>query len=72
MNWWKREKTPIIQRPKLSAQQLSSSAAAVAAHVEPKPKPGLIEVEEIDTTDMTKTGVFRAWQKLSGRTKEDR
>lgn len=30
----------------------------------PKPDPGLI-VEEIDTSAMTQTGVYRAWRRLT-------
>lgn len=33
-----------------------------------KEEPSVI-VEEVDTTDMTKTGVFRAWNRLAGRFK---
>lgn len=34
------------------------------------PKEAGIVVEEIDTSDMTKTGVHKAWDRLSGRFKE--
>ena len=33
----------------------------------PKPKEPAIIVEEIDTKDMSATGVFRAWKKLTGK-----
>ena len=34
-----------------------------------QPDPGIV-VEEIDTSDMTKTGVHRAWDLLTGRFKD--
>lgn len=33
---------------------------------EPKAEPSIV-VEEVDTTDMSKTGVHRAWKRLTGR-----
>jgi hypothetical protein len=38
----------------------------------PKPKDEGITVEEIDTSDMTKTGVHRAWDRLTGRFKGEK
>ena len=35
---------------------------------EPKPEPGIV-VEEHDVSDMTKTGVHRAWDRLTGKFK---
>jgi hypothetical protein len=42
--------------------------APVAVRPRPKEEPSVI-VDEVDTTDMTKTGVFRAWNRLAGRFK---
>lgn len=42
--------------------------APIEVKPRPKEEPG-IEVTEIDTSDMTKTGVHRAWDKLTGRFK---
>jgi hypothetical protein len=32
------------------------------------PKPGIV-VEEVDTSQMTQTGVFKAWRRLTGQDK---
>lgn len=32
-----------------------------------KPKEPGIVVDEVDTSDMTKTGVFKAWKRLTGQ-----
>jgi hypothetical protein len=38
----------------------------------PKPKDEGIVVEEVDTSQMSRTGVHRAWDKLTGRFKGDK
>lgn len=38
----------------------------VEVHPRPKPEPG-IEVEEVDTSAMTETGIHKAWKRLTGR-----
>lgn len=57
MSWWKRDKPPVIP-----------PYVPVVVETKPKPEPGII-VDEVDTSDMTKTGIHRAWDRLSGRTK---
>lgn len=57
MKWFRRKPLPAIppyQPP---------------VEVRPRAKDDGIVVEEIDTSDMTKTGVHRAWDKLTGRFK---
>lgn len=34
------------------------------------PKEPSIVVEEVDTTDMTKTGIHRAWDRMTGKFKD--
>jgi hypothetical protein len=34
---------------------------------EPEPREKAMDVEEHDTSDMTKTGVFKAWKRLTDK-----
>jgi hypothetical protein len=43
-------------------------AVPVSKRETPK-DPGIV-VEEVDTTDMTKTGIHRAWDRMTGKFKD--
>lgn len=38
----------------------------VQVRTERAPKDEGIEVEEVDTTDLTRTGIFKAWKRMTG------
>lgn len=58
MKWFRRKPPP----PAIPVYPLPPIA------VKAKEEPGII-VDEMDTSQMTRTGVFRAWDKLTGRLK---
>lgn len=60
MNWWWRRPKP---KP---APTIPPYRVPVQEH-RPKPNGGIV-VEERDTSDMTATGVHKAWKKESGQT----
>ncbi len=60
MKWWFRKKP---KPPSIPTYPLP----AIVPH--PKPEPGIV-VEEHDVSQMTRTGVHRAWSRLTGRLKE--
>lgn len=57
MRFWRRKPLPAIP-PFLP----------IEVKLVPKEEPSVI-VDEVDTTDMSKTGVFKAWNRLAGRIK---
>jgi hypothetical protein len=58
IRWWFRKPPPLLEIPPYVPTVVP----------QPKPEPGIV-VEEHDVSDMTKTGVHRAWDRLTGRFK---
>jgi hypothetical protein len=53
-------------RRKPAAPAIPPYQPPIEVKPQPKSEPGIL-VEEIDTSDMTKTGVFRTWNRLTGQ-----
>ena len=62
MSWFKRQPAPPAIPPH------RAEPVQVRTEHAPKPEAG-IEVTEVDTSDMSKTGIFKAWKRLSGQDK---
>lgn len=62
MKWWWQKKPKLPEIPP-SPYQFPVSKCET-------PKDSGIVVEEVDTSDMTKTGIHRAWDRMTGKFKE--
>lgn len=59
MRWFRRKPPKLLPIPPYPPIEVKP---------QPREEPSII-VDEVDTSDMTKTGVHRAWDRLTGRLK---